>query len=268
MTPHAVLHPTQENYLRDASFPLSVVPFGGLLSSTSPSTNSGLGMRMPPIQSDIENLRASADAMTNATALMVAQFWGSYLSTTDTGITHITIPLPSPEEVRRLRDEISRRTRLTRHQMARAIGVDRRSLTSWANGSIAPGPERLERLRFLSTLVRDIDALRPGRATEVVLARRGGHDLLDLVADGRYSDARNWQRMDSGEPSVHVSPRQTQARKLPLYTAALEAYLSGQLSIPPRAPRVRETEDYEQDLAGAEAIFPDERARTRRGRYR
>jgi len=268
MTPHTVLHPTQEHYLRDASFPLSIVPFGGLLSPTSPSTNSGLGMRMPPIQSAIENLRASADAMTNATAPMVAQFWGSYLSTTDTGITHITIPLPSPEEIRRLRDEISRRTRLTRQQMARAIGVDRRSLTSWANGSIAPGPERLERLRFLSALVRDIDALKPGRATEVVLTRRQGRDLLDLVADGRYADARSWQRMEAGEPSVHVSTRQPRARKPPLYTAALEAYLSGELSIPPRAPRVRETEDYHQDLAGAETIFPDEPGHTRRGRYR
>lgn len=259
---------TPDTDLRDALFPLAVVPFGALLPSTSPPTSSGLGMRMPTMREDIENLRPSAESMTNAAVTMVAQFWGTYLSTTDTGITHIAIPLSSPEETRRLRDEISRRTRLTRQQMARAVGVDRRSLTSWVNGSTTPGPDRLERLRFLAALVREIDALKPGRATEVVLARRQGRDLLDLVADGRFAEAQNWQSMDTGEPSVRVFTRSVEARRPPLYAAALEAYLSGQLHTPPRARSVRERSDYEQDLDQAEAVFPDEPQSTRRGRYR
>jgi transcriptional regulator with XRE-family HTH domain len=223
---------------------------------------------MPTGRGDIENLLASADAMTNAAAIMVDQFWASYLSTTDTGITHISLPVSSPEEVRRLRDEISRRTRLTRQQIARAIGVDRRSLTSWVNGSSAPGAERLERLRYLAALVREIDALKPGRATELVLTRRRGRDLLDLVADGRFAEAQNWQSMEPGEPSVQVFTRSAEARRPPLYAAALEAYLNGQLHTPPRARTVREAGDYEQDLDQAEAVFPDEPLSARRGRYR
>jgi transcriptional regulator with XRE-family HTH domain len=266
MTPQAVQHPIQENYLRDASFPLSVVPFGGLLSPPSPSTNSGLGMRIPPIQSDIENLRASADAMTNATAPMVAQFWGSYLSTTDTGITHITIPLPSPEEIRRLRDEIARCTRLTRQQIARAIGVDRRSLTAWANGSTAPGPERLERLRFLAALVRQIDALKPGHTTEVLLARQGREDLLDAIALGRYEKASAWQSRRDQPSSVRIAHRESS--KLPLYRSALDAYLAGKLSTPSRAHVLRAPEMYEQDLSRAERLFPDEVPRRGRRGYR
>lgn len=268
MTAGAHLHPMRGGDLHDAVFPLAVVPFGAMLASASPSTNAGLGMRMPAIQRDIENLLATADDVTSAATLMVDQFWGTYLSTTDTGITHFAVPRPSSEEVRRFRDEISRRTRLTRQQIARAIGVDRRSLTAWANGSSVPGPDRLERLRFLAALVREIDALEPGRATEVVLARRRGGDLLDLVADGRFAQAHNWQSMEPAEPSVRVAPRHPAPRKPPVHAAALAAFQSGQLSVPPRARTIREAVDYEQDLERAEALFPDEAPRQRRGRYR
>jgi len=267
MTARAKLHPMHDD-VHDAVFPFVIVPFAGMLSSASPSTSAGLGMAMPTIRGDIENLLGAGDDVTSAAVIMVDQFWGTYLSTTDTGITHIAVPRPSSEEVRRFRDEISRRTRLTRQQIARAIGVDRRSLTSWVNGSSVPGPDRLERLRFLAALVREIDALKPGRATEVVLARRRGGDLLDLVADGRFAQAQNWQSMEPGEPSVRVAPRHPAPRKPPLHAAALAAFRSGQLSVPPRARTIREAGDYEQDLEGAEAIFPDEPPAPRRGRYR
>jgi len=268
MTARAHLQPMRGDDLHDAAFPFAVVPFGAMLSSASPSTSAGLGMRMPTIRSDIENLLGAPDEVTSAAAIMVDQFWGTYLSTTETGITHIAVPRSFSEDVRRFRDEISRRTRLTRQQIARAIGVDRRSLTSWVNGSIAPGPDRLERLRFLAALVREIDALKPGRATEVVLARRRGGDLLDLVADGRFAQAQNWQSMEPGEPSVRVALRHPAPRKPPLHAAALAAFRDGQLSIPPRARTIREAGDYEQDLEGAETLFPDESPRQRRGRYR
>ena len=268
MTARAQRHPMRGDDLHNTVFPLAVVPFGAMLSSASPSTSAGLGMRMPTIRGNIENLLAAADEVTSAVVITVDRFWGTYLSTTETGITHIADPLPSSEEVRRFRDEISRRTRLTRQQIARAIGVDRRSLTSWVNGSSIPGPDRLERLRFLAALVREIDALKPGRASEVVLARRRGGDLLDLVADGRFADAQNWQNMESAEPSVRVAPHNPSSHKLPLHAAALAAFRSGQLSVPPRAQTIREAGDYEQDLEGAETIFPDVLPVARRGRYR
>ena len=268
MTVQAHVRPTAHSDLHDAVFPYAIVPFDGMLSSALPSTNTGLGMRVPTIRRDVESLIASAEAMTTAASSMVDQYWATYLTSTDNGITYIFLSESSSEQVRRLRDEISRRTRLTRQQIARALGVDRRSLTSWANGSSVPGPDRLERLQFLSALVREIDAIKPGRATEVMLARRRGHDLLDLVADGRFADAQNWQNLSPGVPSVRVVTRSTGARRPPLYAAALEAYLNGQLHTPPRARTVREEGDYEQDLDQAESVFPDEPLSTRRGRYR
>lgn len=268
MNARAHLHPIRDEDLRDAVFPFAVVPFGGMLSPASPPTSAELGMRMPSIRGGVEHLFAAGDDVTAAAAIMVERFWGTYLSTTETGITHIAVPRPSSEEVRRFRDEISRRTRLTRQQIARAIGVDRRSLTAWVNGSSVPGPDRLERLRFLAGLVREIDAAQPGRATEVVLARRRGGDVLDLVAAGRFAEAHNWQSMEPAEPSVRVTPCHRAPPKPPLHAAALAAFRSGQLSVPPRARTIREVADYEQDLERAEAIFPDEAPRPRGGRYR
>ncbi len=268
MTAQAPRHFTYDNDLHDAVFPFAVVPFGAMLPSTSPSTSAGLGMRMPTSRGDIENWLREADEVTSSAAVMVDQFWVTYLSTTETGITHIAVPRSSSEEVRWLRDDISRRTRLTRQQIARAIGVDRRSLTAWVNGSSTPGPERLERLRFLVALVREIDALMPGRATEIVLAHRRGGDLLDLVASGRFSQAQNWQSMEPSEPSVRVAPRDRAPHKPPLHAAALAAFWNGKLSVPPRAQTIREAGDYEQDLEEAEVLFPDESPRPRRGGYR
>jgi transcriptional regulator with XRE-family HTH domain len=172
------------------------------------------------------------------------------------------------EEVQRLRDEIVRRTRLTRQQISRSLGVDRRSLSSWVNGTTVPVPERLERLRYLAATVRDIDALQPGQATEVLLARRRGGDILDLIAQGEFDRARNWQTLEPGQAVVHVTKRQSEGKKEPLYAAALAAYLDGRLSVPPRARTVREPEEYEQDLHDAEILFPDDTQGPRRGRYR
>jgi transcriptional regulator with XRE-family HTH domain len=265
MTVRVQARPTPVKDVHKAVFPLALVLFGGMLSSALPSTSAGVGMR-GPTTGGIENLLASPEAMTNAAAIMVDQFWASYLSTTDTGITHISVPVSSPDEVRLLRDEISRRTRLTRQQIARAIGVDRRSLTSWANGSSAPASERLERLRYLAALVREIDAQKPGRASEVLLSRRGQEDVLDAISLGQFEKASAWQWRADQRPSVTVTRRES--RKPPLYQAALNAYLAGELAAPGRAHVVRDPELYEQDLSRAERLLPDEAPRRGRRGYR
>lgn len=111
-------------------------------------------------------------------------------------------------------------------------------------------------------------ALRPGETTEVLLARREGGDILDIIARGEFDRARNWQRLPPGQTVLHVAKRQVGLAKQPLCASAVAAYLDGRLSAPPRAHTVREPADYEQDLQGAEVLFPDDGAEPRRGRYR
>ena len=53
-----------------------------------------------------------------------------------------------------------------------------------------------------------------------------------------------------------------------MFAAALAAYREGRIGVPPRATTVRDATEYDQDLSSAEAIFPDEPERPRRGRYR
>ncbi len=245
--------------------PWSIVSFADGLVDRQPTTTR---MGMPFRLSDLDELLVSIDEATSAAASFARQFWGTYLSATESGITYAAQPRPVREEVQRLRDDVVRRTRLTRQQIARALGVDRRSLSSWANGTAVPNAERLERLQHLAATVREIDALRPGEATEVLLARRKSGDILDLIARGEFDRARDWQGPASGQSAVQVTKRQVNSPKQPLYAAALAAYLVGSLSLPPRAHTVREPGEYEQDLANAELAFPDGVTGPRRGRYR
>jgi transcriptional regulator with XRE-family HTH domain len=77
-------------------------------------------------------------------------------------------------------------------QIARAVGVDRRSLSAWVKGSATPSIDKFERLQMLAEVARDIDAAEPGRSTEVLLSRAGSQDLLDHIAAGHFHRARDW----------------------------------------------------------------------------
>jgi transcriptional regulator with XRE-family HTH domain len=245
--------------------PWSIISFADGLVDRQPTTTR---MGMPFRLSEPDEVIVSIDEVTTAAVNFARQFWASYLSATESGITYASQPRPVREEVQRLRDEVVRRTRLTRQQIARALGVDRRSLSSWVNGAAVPGTERLERLQHLAATAREIDALRPGEATEVLLARRKDGDILDLIARGDFDRARNWQRLPPGQAVAHVGTRQVGSGRQPLYASAVAAYLDGRLSVPPRAHTVREPAEYEQDLQGAEVLFSDDVAEPRRGRYR
>jgi len=245
--------------------PWSLVSFAdGLVDRQPTTTRLGMPFRL----SEPGEVIASIDEVTSAAVNFARQFWATYLSATESGITYASQSRPVREEVQRLRDEVVRRTRLTRQQIARAIGVDRRSLSSWVNGAAAPSAERLERLRHLAATVREIDALRPGETTEVLLARRKGGDILDLIARGDFDRTRNWQRLPPGQAVAHAAKRPVGSGRQPLHAAAVAAYLDGRLSVPPRAHTVREPAEYEQDLQGSEVLFPDDGAGPRRGRYR
>ena len=212
--------------------PWSFVSFADSLVDQKSATSTRMGM--PFVVKDLDEFLVRIDDITGAAANLACQYWGTYLSATESGITYASQPRPVRDQVQRLRDEVVRRTRLTREQIARALGVDRRSLSSWVNGTTVPTTERHERVGHLTALVREIDALRPGEATEVLLARRKGGDLLDVIARGDFQRARNWQALEPGHAAAHVTTRKMSRPKPPLYAAALAAYLDGKPTVPPR----------------------------------
>ena len=248
----------------DAGGPWSILPIADTLLERRSSTTTRLGM--PFVVPELDELFAGAERMTGAVTSWTGLFWHTYISSTESGITYASTPRPVREEVQRLRDEIARRTRLTRKQIARAAGVDRRSMSAWVKGDATPSVEKLERLQILADVVRDIDATEPGRSTEVLLSRSGGQDLLDHIAAGRLTTARSWQSMQGSAPSVTVVRRRSTKR--PLHQNALDAYLKGELRPFGRAATIRPESDYEQDLSAADRLMPDEPVRRSRRGYR
>ncbi|MGH9065376.1 MAG: helix-turn-helix domain-containing protein [Acidimicrobiales bacterium] len=211
---------------------------------------------MPFVVEDIDDLLLGSERRTGAVISWGNQLWRTDISSTETGITYTSAPRPVREDVQKLRDEIARRTRLTREQIARALGVDRRSLSAWVKGVATPSTDKLERLQMLADVVRDIDASEPGRATEVLVSRSGGQDLLDHIAAGRFTRPRDWQVLQGAAPSVTIVHRPPTRR--PLHQNALDAYLKGRLQPLGRAATVRPESEYEQDLSEAGRLMSDE----------
>ena len=190
----------------------------------------------------------------------------STISTTDAGFSLSHSPTGSvSEEVRALQDEIRTRARLTRQQIAQAIGVDRRSLSAWASGETYPTPQRLETLRVLARLVRDIDTQHRGRAQEFLLAvHPGNRNALSAIAEGRLDLAERLVASVDGRPRVNIA--QADQRRRPLYSAAADALRNGRLDRPSRSAVCRESDTYEMDLEEAHLFTEDtEVARRRRG---
>jgi transcriptional regulator with XRE-family HTH domain len=264
MSPSLQVLPTDRQNEADAAGPWSILSLADTLFGQNPSTTTRLGM--PLVRLELDDLFGGAERMTGAVTSWGRQYWQTYVSSTDSGITYTSTPRPVREEVQRLRDEIARRTRLTREQIARAIGVDRRSMSAWVKGDATPSEEKLERLQILADVVRDIDATEPGRSTEVLLSRSRGHDLLDHIAAGRIAHARAWQALQGATPPVTVVHRRSTKR--PLHQNALDAYLKGELQPFGRAATIRPESDYEQDLSKAEDLMHDEPVRRSRRGYR
>lgn len=263
MSPHAHARPAPRHDDPNPAGPWSILALADPLFKRG-STATRLGM--PFVVRDLEDLLLGAERTTGASVSWGGQFWRTYVSSTETGITYSDLPRPVREDVQRLRDDVARRTRLTREQIARAIGVDRRSLSAWVKGVTTPGIDKLERLQLLADVVRDIDATEPGRATEVLLSRSGSKDLLDHIATGHLSRAQDWKVFQGTAPSVTFQHRPPKKRAL--HQRALDAYLRGELHQIGRASTLRPESDYEQDLAQAERLMPDEPIRRSRRGYR
>lgn len=170
------------------------------------------------------------------------------------------------EEVERLRDTIAKASGLTRQDIARAIGVDRRSLSGFVSGEIRPTPERLASLRVLAEVAALTGERFGKRAREVLTAEGDRGCPLDLVAAG-LTDLRG--AIESAAHSAGVvarAPVTIRHRKHgePLYLRAREVW-SGRADLPTRSGVLRDPEVYEQDLAEAVATA-DVRGRTRRRR--
>jgi transcriptional regulator with XRE-family HTH domain len=168
-------------------------------------------------------------------------------------------------EVRALRDRIAAQG-LSKQEIARAIGVDRRSLSGYAKGDIRPSSRRLGLLHTLADLVEAISTERPGRVRDLLLSRRGRVALVDQLGTAGRSILRTWPAwVARTEATVTVTPRVALAE--PVWAAAARAVAGGRLGVPRRAHTVRPESTYEMDLDEAMA-FSEPEYKSRRRDYR
>lgn len=263
MSPQVRARPAPYDDGLDDVRPWSILLLADSLFDRKPSTTTRLGM--PFVVPNFDDAPFDTEGMTGAYGSWGSQFWESYVTSTESGITYVDVTRPVREEVQRLRDEIARRTRLTRQQIARAVGVDRRSLSSWVKGEATPSMDKFARLQTLAEIVRDIEATEPSGSTEILLSRSGGQDLLDHIAAGQFQVAWEWQSFRGALPSVKIEHRRPIKR--PLHLNALNAYLRGELHPLGHSATLRPETDYEQDLSEAERLMPDEPVRRSRRGY-
>lgn len=169
------------------------------------------------------------------------------------------------DEVEQLRDRVCARTGLTRQEIARAIGVDRRSLSGFVTGEIRPTEARMLALRALVDNA-DWTAERFGEhAREVLRGKSPESSPLRLIAEGR-TDIRRELQAAAGQIGLGSTDRatiQSRASRESLYLKAASAW-STTGHLPSRLGTPRDDTEYEQDLSRAPASTPaPERPRRR-----
>ena len=173
-----------------------------------------------------------------------------------------------------LRDQVSTFTGLTRQEIARAIGVDRRSLSGFVTGEIRPTKRRLLALRVLADTAKWSFEQYGEHAREVLRGSDADPSPLTLIADGR-TDIRPELRAIAhragltNEKSITIQRR---AAKEPLYVRAA-THWTGSNQLPTRQGTPRDDTEYEQDLSKAVAAValpdkPRRRCLTPRGGLR
>jgi transcriptional regulator with XRE-family HTH domain len=153
--------------------------------------------------------------------------------------------------VRDVRDQICALSGLSKQEIAKALGVDRRSLSGWVSGQTRPDEEHLRRLERLLTLVTDIERAHPTQSGAILRSLTlGGDTLLDLLAQGRYLEIRAWCLLlatlpgpPKGRFPLSRSPVAAPARisnpesiREPLVTQALDRTPRGPRRIPVPSP--------------------------------
>jgi len=166
-------------------------------------------------------------------------------------------------EVERLRDQIAARAGLTRQEIARAIGVDRRSLSGFVTGEIRPTDTRIRALRVLAeTAAWSADEFGE-HAREVLRGSDSTTSPLALIARGETDLRPTLLAIAERAGVVRQSPIDTRVRatREPLYLRAAGAW-EGKGNLPVRAGVPRLDSDYEQDLSKAvSAAEPSARVR-------
>ena len=168
-------------------------------------------------------------------------------------------------EVERLRDLISDHIGLTRQEIARAIGVDRRSLSGFVSGEIRPTETRMAALRALAVTATWSFAQFGELARDVFRSSDDGSMLLAQIADGRI-DIRSEVRESAariGLAREFVVTTRTRRTRRPLYLDAA-AIWSEESRLPERRGTPRDASVYEQDLSQApDGVAPPKRPRRR-----
>jgi len=177
----------------------------------------------------------------------------------------VTPAVTAAEEVARLRDRIGDAAGLTKQEIARAIGVDRRSLSGFATGEIRPTDARLQALQVLAEAA-EWTAARYGARARDVLREDSGHGApLDLIALGR---SRVLHEIDQAADALGlvrrgvVTVRSRRPKKEPLYLKARQTW-ADRIDRPTPGGRVRDPSVHEQDLSAAPRTPTTNRPRRR-----
>lgn len=176
----------------------------------------------------------------------------------------VPTPRTVAEEVRELRDRIISTTGLSKQEIARAIGVDRRSLSGYVSGEIRPTDDRIRSLRDFAEIAEwSVDRFGE-HARELLRGRSSGRPLLDLFREEgvdirRVLEASGHARRGSRASTIRIKDRPTR----PSLHIHAQSVWAEESRLPEPGGTPRETATYEQDL-GAAPHVPDPQERPRR----
>lgn len=168
-------------------------------------------------------------------------------------------PAPTPAaEVARLRDRVIDAVGLSKQDIARGIGVDRRSLSGFATGEIRPSRLRLRALEVLAESAEWALTRFGIRARDLLREDAGQGAPLDLIASGRTTVIAEMELAAEAlglvrRGAVSIQPRS--ANREPLYLRARETW-SNRVDKPTPGGDVRPLSVYEQDLSQAAQSRP------------